>query len=233
MLLTAVESRRVRFRNLTPYDAVLAGEADFSASIDNILRVLPETKTIAVVIGNSPNERYWLEELRKELKPFENRVNFRWLNDLSFEDILKQAAALPPHSAIFWCLMSVDAAGIAHEGGNALSRLHDVANAPVFSFSDAFFGRDIVGGPMRSVTETARLAASVGIRILSGEKPSEIEMPRLKYAAPKFDWRELQRWGIDESRLPPGSEVQFRNPTTWERYRWLMISTILALLVQS
>jgi hypothetical protein len=117
VLFTAVEPRRVRFRDLTPNDAVVAGDADFSAMIDNVLRVLPDTKTIAVVIGNSPNERFWLNELRKEFKPFEKRVNFIWFNDLSYEELLKQAAALPPHTAIFWCLMSVDAAGMVHEGG--------------------------------------------------------------------------------------------------------------------
>jgi signal transduction histidine kinase len=233
MLFTAVEPRRVSFRDLTPNDAVVAGDADFSAMIDNVLRVLPDTKTIAVVIGNSPNERVWLNELRKEFKPFEKRVNFIWFNDLSFEELLKQAAALPPHSAIFWCLMSVDAAGMAHEGGNALRRLHDVTNAPIFSFTDAFLGQGIVGGPMTSVAEIALQTRFVARRILSGVEPGYIEIPLLKYGAPKFDWRELQRWGIDEGRLPPRSEVLFREPTAWERYRWQMTSIFLALLIQS
>ena len=30
-----------------------------------------------------------------------------------------------------------------------------------------------------------------------------------------FDWRELQRWGIDERRLPAGSTVLFRERTLW------------------
>jgi signal transduction histidine kinase/ABC-type uncharacterized transport system substrate-binding protein len=233
MLFTGLEQRRIRLADLTPHDAVVAATTDFSASIDNILRVLPDTKTIAVVIGNSPNERFWLEELRKELKPLEKRVEFKWLNDLSFEEILKQSAALPQHSAIFWYLMSVDAAGMAHEGGNALSRLHDVANAPIFSFNDAYFGRDIVGGPMHSVIGMATDTASAAVRILGGGKPGDIKMPPSTYAVPKFDWRELQRWGISESRLPPGSEIHFRKPTVWESYRWQMTSIFLALLIQS
>ena len=32
---------------------------------------------------------------------------------------------------------------------------------------------------------------------------------------PIFDWRELQRWGIPESRLPPGSVVRYRAPSLW------------------
>jgi signal transduction histidine kinase len=233
MLFTAVEQRRVRFTELTPYDTVVAVAHNFPAAIENILRILPDTKHVAVVNGDSPLEKFWLEEMRRDLKPLEGRVAFTWYNGLSFEEILKQAAALPPHSAIFWHLMSVDAAGIAHEGGRALSRLRDTANAPIFSYDESFFGRDLVGGPMHSVAEGSRQTVSVAMRILSGEKPSDIEATVMGFGAPKFDWRELQRWGISESRLPPGSEIYFRQPTVWERYRGLMTMVFIALLVQS
>jgi signal transduction histidine kinase len=53
------------------------------------------------------------------------------------------------------------------------------------------------------------------------------------FAAPKFDWRQLQRWGISEGRLPPGSDVRFRQPTPWEHYRWQIIGIVLAVLLQS
>src|SRR3954468_4036249 len=146
MVFTAVEQRRIQYSILTENDAVVAVQNDFAAFIENILRVLPDTKTIAVVNGGSPLEQYWLEEMRRELKPFEDRLTFKWYSDLSFEDILKDAAALPPHSAIFWQLMNVDAAGIAHEGDTALKQLHAVANAPIFSYQGGFFGGEIVGG---------------------------------------------------------------------------------------
>jgi signal transduction histidine kinase len=233
MLFTAVEQRRVKFTQLTPYDAVVAVAHDFPAAIENILRVLPDTKNVAVINGNSPLEKYWLEEMRRDFKPFEDRVAFTWYNDLSFEDILKQAASLPPHTAIFWHLMSVDAAGLAHEGGAALSRLHDAANAPIFSYDDSFFGRDLVGGPMHSVADGSRQTASAAMRILQGEKPGTINSPIMGFAAPKFDWRQLQRWNISEGRLPSGSEVHFRQTTAWERYRWQITGAFLAVLLQS
>jgi signal transduction histidine kinase len=34
-----------------------------------------------------------------------------------------------------------------------------------------------------------------------------------------FDGRQLQRWSIDERRLPPGSLVRFRPPSLWRDYR--------------
>jgi len=46
-----------------------------------------------------------------------------------------------------------------------------------------------------------------------------------------YDWRELKRWHIRQSELPPGSTVLFRELTAWERYRWqiLIIATVLVL----
>ena len=77
---------------------------DFPAAFENILRVLPPTKMIAIVNGISPNEKFWLEEMSRELAPLTGRVELKWYNELSFEDILKDATNLPPHSAIFWHL---------------------------------------------------------------------------------------------------------------------------------
>ena len=48
---------------------------------------------------------------------------------------------------------------------------------------------------------------------------------------PTYDWRELTRWGISESRLPPGSVVLFRQPTAWQRYRRHVIAAAAGLSV--
>ena len=233
MLLAVVDQRRVQFSLLTPNDAVAAVSIDYFGAIKNILRVLPDTKNVAVVVGNSRIEKYWREEIGREVQPFADRIAFTWYNDLPFEDILKHAAALPPKSAIFWELMIVDAAGVVHEEGKALTRLHAVANAPIFSYTDAFFGREIVGGPLVPVIEHGRQVAEVAVRILGGEKAGDIKTSPVGFGTPKFDWREMQRWGISESRLPPGSEIHFRELTAWERYRWQITSVVMALLFQS
>ena len=233
MLFMAVEARRVQYDKLTEDDTVVAAAHDFPASFENILRVLPRTKTIAIVNGASPNETFWLGELRRETAPLTGRVELKFYNELSFEDILKDAANLPPDSAIFWHLMSVDAAGVAHEANAALSKLAATANAPVFSYVDSFFGGTTVGGPMHSVEEGSAVAAAVAVRILNGEKAGDIKTPPTRYALPKFDWRQLQRWGISESRLPAGSEIRFREPTVWERYRAQILAIWAVLLGQA
>jgi hypothetical protein len=233
MVFTAVEQRRVRYSTLTTNDTVIAVAHSLLEFFESILRVLPDTKTVAVVIGNSPNEKFWLDEIRREARQFANRITFKWYNEFSFEDILKDAAALPPRSVIYWHLMNVDAAGVVHDEDTALKALHAVANAPIFSSKETSFGDGIVGGPMHSVVEGSRLAASVVLRILGGERAGDIKVPPTGFAAPKFDWREMRRWGINESRLMPGSEIYFREPTVWEQYRPLILVVCSVILLQS
>jgi signal transduction histidine kinase len=232
MVFTAVEQRRVAYSTLTPNDAVVAVWINYFAAIENILQVLPATKSVTVVVGTSPIEKFWKEAIAKEVEPLLSRISLSWTDHLPFDQLLKQAATLPPQSAIFWELMIVDAAGVVHEGGSPLTRLHAVANAPIFSYDESFFGREIVGGPLLLVTDTSRQTAAVAMRILAGEKPGDIKTPPVQFGLPMFDWREMQRWGISDSRLPPGSEIFFRDPTAWDRYRSEILAICAALLVQ-
>jgi hypothetical protein len=233
MVLAVVDQRRVQYSVLTDNDAVVAVAIDYFAAIENILRVLPDTKSITMVVGTSPIEKFWKDAIGQEVEPLASRVAFSWTDHLSFEDLLRHAAAHPPQSAIFWELMIVDAAGVVHEEGKALAKLHAVANAPIFSYTDAFFGREIVGGPHVPVIEHGERVGEIAVRILGGEKAGEIKIPPVGMARPKFDWREMRRWGISESRLPPGSDIHFRNPTLWEQYRLQIVGVIGIVLGQS
>jgi signal transduction histidine kinase len=233
MMFTAVEARRVQYDKLTENDTVAAAAHDFPAAIETILQVLPGTKVIAVVNGASPNEVFWQAVLERELAPLSGRVEIRWYNRLSFENILRDAAHLPPHSAIFWHLMSVDAAGVTHEGTTALHRLSSAANTPIFSYLDGFFDGSIVGGSMHSVQNGMAIAAAAAVRILNGEKANDVKVSPSRFELPRFDWRQMQRFKISDSNLPPGSTVYFREPTVWERYSWQITSIVAVLLIQA
>jgi signal transduction histidine kinase len=230
---TGLEQRRVPVSMLTANDTVVAVSVDLTDAVGSMLRLVPETASVAVVIGNSPTEKYWVGQMREAIRPFENRVAFTWFNELSFEKMLQRAAALPPRSAIFFVLLSIDAAGVAHEESKALVRLHALANAPMFAPSDEFFGQGIVGGPLTTVANVGREAARVAVRILGGEPAANIKTPPIEFGTPKFDWRELKRWNISESRLPVGSEVHFREPGLWEQYRPQVTAVVAALLLQA
>jgi len=71
------------------------------------------------------------------------------------------------------------------------------------------------------------------LRILNGEKVSDIPITASESITPMFDWRQLQRFGISENTLPPGSEVLFHELSAWQQYRSQMLAIIAALMVQA
>lgn len=233
MVLTAIDQRRVQFSKLTANETVVPVRIDYLAAFENILQVLPNTENVMVVVGTSPIEKFWKEAIAKEVEPLNGRIKLSWSDRLSFDELLRNASKLPPRSAIFWELMIVDAAGVVHEGNAAMTRLHAVANAPIFSYDESFFGGEMVGGPFLHVADTSRQTAAVAVRILGGEKAADIKVSPVQFARPLFDWRQLQRWGISEAQLPPGSEILFRQPTAWVQYRWQIIAIATAVLLQA
>src|SRR6516225_3443502 len=88
VLFAALDARALEDEALTGNDAIVPVSLDLSAIIENILQTLPNTTTVAVVIGNAPIEKFWVKELRREAQPLESRVHFDFLNELSFGDML-------------------------------------------------------------------------------------------------------------------------------------------------
>ena len=233
MLFASADQRHVQDAALTANDTVVAIKIDFPGLIENILEVLPETKQVAVVLGASPLEKFWAEELQREFQPFMQRINFVWLNQLSFEEIKQRVAALPPRSAILYGTLLVDAAGVPHAREVALKGLHTAANAPMFGIYSEQLGQGVVGGRFISNQELGRNAADVAIRILRGEAPGAIRTPPLTAGKPVYDSRELRRWGISEASLPTGSVVQFREPTVWQQYGSYITAGLIIFVLQS
>ena len=125
---------------------MVAVSIDLTAVIENILRTLPNTTTLAVVIGDAPIEKFWVKEFLHAFRPFEGRVKSVFLNDLSFGEIQKRVAALPPASAIYFGDLVIDAQGVPYRQEEVLARLHAVANAPIFGQYDYQLGERHCGG---------------------------------------------------------------------------------------
>ena len=95
--------------------------------------------------------------------------------------------------------------------------------------SDTYLGRGIVGGHVVSFEEQGKIAARDIVEILGGKPPRDIPIVH----APSiylFDWRELQRWKLDESKLPAGSTILFREPSVWQQYKRTLLSGLLIIV---
>ena len=82
---------------------------------------------------------------------------------------------------------------------------------------DAHIGHGVVGGYMSDMEQNAKRTARIAIRVAEGASVADVP-PVPAAFTPMFDWRQMKKWGIDESRLPPGSVVLFRPHSLWSEY---------------
>ncbi|MBV8840162.1 MAG: ATPase [Alphaproteobacteria bacterium] len=206
---------------------------DQTRQIENIRQLLPDVRHVAVIIGDSELERFYVDELKRVFRPFEPGLSFEWLNKLSLDAMVERVARLPPNSAIYYGRVLVDTRGISYEGDHALERLRAATNAPIFNPVDSNFGTGIVGGPMIETRLLAQESATAALRLLRGEPPAGIAPVIVGPGPPRYDARELDRWNISESRLPPGSQILFREPSVWDQYQTHIMAIVAALLLQT
>jgi len=216
-------------------DADFTGvETDISAAntLEAALRLRPGTERVVVVGGDGDYDKQMQRTIKQQLEPFEKRVNILYLTNLAMSDLLERLRHLPAHTVILFTTIAQDATGNRFKSSETAPMVIAAANAPVFSLFDIYLGHGEVGGDLASLSQQGRIAGSMTLRLLSGEKAQNILRVQ-DVADYMFDWRALRRWGMRERDLPAGSTLINRELSTWERTRGIWISSIVVILFLS
>ncbi|MGA1411227.1 MAG: ABC transporter substrate binding protein [Prochlorotrichaceae cyanobacterium] len=209
----------------------VAGNVDFTQSIQWILRVRPSVNQIVLVYGNGRAERAWIQPLDILRKGTGNQTQFADLSALSLDEIKQRIAALTPNSIVLYELMFEDAAGVKYDPIDVLRELTAVSPVPVISGYDQFVGTGTIGGYMYSTEQQTRDAVQIGFRILRGESVSNIPVQKDKSNRFIFDHLALQRYDISLSTLPSNSIIRNRQYSIWEEYQTEAIAAISTIVV--
>jgi len=215
---------------------------EFRKRLDLVLRLHPETEQVFIISGSLDRNGRIERTARNELQGFESRVRITYLTDLSVAQLVARVKQLPPRTVILYTWQqSRNEDGTVLLTGDVLGAIAPVASVPIHAMFASHVGRGVVGGEVFSDEGVGQHAAHLSVRILKGERAQDIPVG-VAPTTPMFDWRQVQRWGIQEDRLPPGSTILFREPSAWQRYRGyiaaasgigaLQAMLILALLIQ-
>ena len=232
-LFASVDQKYLGDLPLGDNETAVAAVNDYPHVIENILQLLPQTRQVFMVTGSGQVGQFWRRELENEFGRFHDRLTFVWFEDLSFREALLRTASLPDNSAILYIIFGTDGTGAAFADERLFAELHATANAPLFAGQSVYLGAGIVGGSLLSIDDLSRDTADVAVRLLNGESPGSVRVPPHVPGQPIFDWRELQRWGIAESRLPASSVVRYRSPSLWQEYRYTILGAMGALAIQA
>ena len=233
IVFCGLDRRELAGRDLPPHMTGVLVKREFKPTLETALRLHPDTRRVVFVAGTSPFNLYWRDEARRELAELEGRVSITYLTDLPMESLEAEVSRLPPDTIILFLHLFRDGAGRTFTPNDALSRIAQKANVPVYVFFDQYVGGGALGGFVYSVEAHGAAAAGIATRILNGERPSDVPVAETSSNVYMFDARQLRRWDVGEARLPPGAVVRFREASFWERYRWHVTAALAVIVAEA
>jgi signal transduction histidine kinase len=198
-----------------------------------IKTILPGTKRVALIYGASPLEQSRFSGWAARVREIDPNLEAMDLGGLTMGDVLKRVAHLPGDAVILNLTVQVDAAGERFAARRPCELISAAANRPLFSQGGQEFGCGIVGGVLRNWDQFGRMLGQQALGRLSGQSPQLLTVPVAEFTSLLFDARQLERWGIDERLLPPGSEVRFQPPSLWRDYRPQVIGALAVAALQA
>jgi signal transduction histidine kinase len=194
--------------------------------------VVPELKTIALV-GDQWDRQVIFRNWKDELPTAAAGLNVVEIVGQTMRAIQSRVAELPEDSVILYSAVYSDGEGTYYPPSTALGLIAEKASRPIVVGAETFLSPGGVGGYVLVPSLIGADAARQALRILDGEQASSMPAAVTGAVKPIFNWRQMQRWRINPSDLPAGSEVRFRELTFWEQYRWQSIAIGTVMLVQA
>ena len=201
-------------------------------TINLALRLEPDTTAVAVITNTSETEQYWLGAVHAELLRHADKVREIDLVGPPGSELLEKVAALPAHTVILFQQFPQDSNQPSVSNWDVLAAASQ--HLPTFSVFEALVPmRGGIGGAFYDAANDSKLAGELASRVLRGERPDDIPVVHIPLLQVKVDWRQLQRWHIAESALPPGTIVLNRQPTLWQQYKGYVIAGITLILLEA
>jgi signal transduction histidine kinase len=207
-------------------------EVRLADAIEAARAVVPDLESVYLV-GDAWDQQAVFHNWKDEVSSVPDGVRVVELMGLPMAQLRERLAVLPERSAIIYTSIHSDGAGTFFRSAIAVSLIAEKANRPIVVAAETLLSPGGIGGyvlaPGTIGTEVGRLTK----RILNGEQAADIPPKAIEAAVPVFNWPEMQRWSVAAPQLPRGSEIRFRRPSFWERYRWQTLAVTAVILIQA
>jgi PAS domain S-box-containing protein len=210
-----------------------AHRSDPRGTIELMFRLQPEIRRIVVIGGTAEVDTDVVDRVREAAGSFSGRAEFDFWTNLPMSEMTHAVRSLPSQTVILFTRMYRDGGGQLFNSAQAVKLITESASTPVYILADTLLGSGAIGGSVADVASLARRAGELAHRVLNGVEPESLPFEVRKDGVPMFDWQALKRWGINQSRLPPGSIVRNRPQSIWAQYKWYIMGALLIIAAQT
>ncbi len=200
-------------------------------TIELAMRLQPRARDIVIVSGLGPFDRFWADKAAADLAPLAGTHRITQLTGLTMAQYKDRVAQLDRNTIVLVLSIFEDAEGRHFVPRDAAAVIAQASAAPSYALYDTFVGGGVVGGYTDGFDSTGQAIAQVALDLLAGKS----EALGLHPAPSQFrvDARQLERWGMARSDLPPETIVLFDTPSLWEEHGNTILAVLAVLVAQS
>jgi signal transduction histidine kinase len=204
----------------------IASASRFEPTLWMARRLQPDAQRVVVIGGAGPNDSASVRAALSALAPLRDSLAIDVLQGMSLDALLPRLRQLEHRSIVIFANYRQDGHGLVFEPLDVVGSIARAASAPMYAQLQTYIGEGVLGGSVLRFDDEGRrtggLVARV-VRLRPGQRIPAVERVAKSFVA---DWRQLRRFGLSESRLPPGTEVLYREPTAWQRHRTVVLPTL-------
>jgi signal transduction histidine kinase/CheY-like chemotaxis protein len=200
-------------------------------AVVNIAVQLVQAQTLYVISEASSKDSYaTLNDFNEAIKLYRGKVKIEYL-DLPMNELKERVSHLPPSSAILFLLKFKDENGLPTTPYQVVQTLSQYTAVPIFSYWSSLMGSGVVGGKMIVGEKVGKWVAEQAIQLLKGGTILSSDDIYQHVFAFQFDWRQLQRFHLNQQRLPKDSEIFYREPTFIEQHKGPLVVSAIIIIV--
>ncbi len=207
----------------------------FSArqTADIALKIHPKTTEIFIINDYLKTGRAWARDIDLKLKGISPKVRIRHSDNLSFAKLQEEISNLSSTTVVLLGVYFADRDGLYFTYEKIGALISEVSQVPVYCLLEFNIGQGVVGGRVISGAYQGKAMAEIGMAILDGEEVESLPVRIEGNNRYVFDYIQLERFGIDESLLPPDSLILNRPYSFYQEHKsqvWMVICFIITLL---
>ena len=210
-----------------------APAARFGPTLAMARALQPDAKRVVVIGGSGPADSISVSAAVSAVHAVRDSLELVVFQGLPLDALLRRLRQLPRRSIVIFANYRQDARGQIFDPFDLVGSLAHAAAAPLYAQLGNYVGEGVVGGFVMRFDEEGMRTGRLIVRVLRrgpGERMPPVEAITNSFVA---DWRQLARWGLSEKRLPRGTDVLFREPTPWQRYRTVVLLTLGLIAAES
>ncbi len=208
----------------------------FTKSFNKIGELFPERRDIYCINGDAMFDKYYYSILKESQKSYRGTHKFTDITGISIDSTLSKIAQLPEESIVVVVSYSEDINGLPFTTPEATKLITKISKVPVFILGSDSFPKDggAIGGFVINYFNVGKEFGKAANQILGGTDPKSIEVNLSSFYQYIFDWRELKRWNlVDSKAIPEQSTFLNQDHSFFFENRWYILGIFLFMAFQT